>query len=193
HPAGPVPRGDDVDPAVAANPRARRLDSPRSRDGRRLDGVPRSACARGAVVRGAVARPHCEEEAIVSDARETILGRLERAVRTGRIPDSPRADGAAPQADAARAGSVADQFIVEARALGVEVFVEWSADAVRDRLGTLTNGMRALAWHPDRLPYKSGASLGGAMMAPAPRSDQGPAHGGRTRCPGPTAGARAAR
>jgi len=144
-----------------------------------------------------VARPNGDEERIVSDARAEILGRIERALRTGRIPDAAAADGLArdssperrtpaAQPDTARAlqTSDGDRFIVEARALGAEVFVEWSADAVRDRLGTLTAGKRVLAWNPDRLPFKCGDLLRGAVLGAAPRAEQARAEVGVTGCHG---------
>jgi L-lactate dehydrogenase complex protein LldG len=142
-----------------------------------------------------VARPHGAKGRIVSDPRAEILGRIERALRTGRIPDDRPADGhPAPSSDrrtAAPAGgpqalqtSDGDRFIVEARALGVDVFVEWSAEAVRDRLGKFTAGKRVLTWHADRLPYKAAAVLPGAVAGSAPRDEQARADVGVTGCHG---------
>jgi len=133
----------------------------------------------------------------MNDARAEILGRIERALRTGRIPDDGAAESvalhappeprtrAAP-ADGARAvqTSDGDRFIVEARALGVEVFVEWSPDAVRDRLARLIDGKRVLAWNPDRLPYKCTELLRGALLGSSPRADQAGADVGVTGCHG---------
>ena len=144
-----------------------------------------------------MARPNGDEEWIVSDARAEILGRIERALRTGRIPDAAALDTlalgsssergilAVPQ-EAARAlqASDGDRFIVEARALGIEVFVEWSADSVRDRLGFLVAGKRVLAWNPDRLPYNCGDLLRDAVLGAAPRAEQARAEVGVTACHG---------
>ena len=144
-----------------------------------------------------MARQEDEEERIVSDARAEMLGRIERALRTGRIPDDVAADSRGlhapsdrrtPPAAAERGRAVqtsdGDRFIVEARALGVEVFVEWSADAVRDRLARLIDGKRVLAWNPDRLPYKCTELLRGALLGSSPRADLAGADVGVTGCHG---------
>jgi LUD domain len=144
-----------------------------------------------------VAWSHGDPERIVSDARAEILGRIERALRTGRIPDDDRlaerpaldasSDGRPPApAGGARAfqASDGDRFILEARGLGIELFVEWSADAIRDRLGKLAAGKRVLAWNPDQLPYKCAAVLPGALLGSAPRAEQARADVGVTGCHG---------
>ena len=88
----------------------------------------------------------------MTDARAIILDRIERALRTARIPDGRSPESHArhsSQDEAARASqesgslTLADRFVLEARALGVEVFVEWSGDAVRDRLTKLVAKSRA--------------------------------------------------
>src|SRR5262249_37303766 len=73
---------------------------------------------------------------------------------------------------------------VEARALGVDVFVEWSAEAVRERLAKLAAGKRVLAWNPDRIPYKCDMVLTGAVLGSAPRAEQARADVGVTGCHG---------
>jgi L-lactate dehydrogenase complex protein LldG len=121
----------------------------------------------------------------VSDARTEILGRIARATRTGRIPADTMPEPAPEQNRAADASlNLGDRFILEARALGIELFVEWSADAARDRVGKLTSGKRVLAWNPDRLPYKCGAVLTGAVLGSAPRAEQARAEIGVTGCHG---------
>jgi L-lactate dehydrogenase complex protein LldG len=136
-----------------------------------------------------VACPRGDEVSTVSDARAAILDRVDRASRTGRIPDDHSAPSApirtASGRDArAQPGSVGDRFILEARALGVEVFVEWSADAVRDRLQQLTSGLCVLSWNPDRLPHRCGAALPGALLGSSPRTEQARAAVGVTGCHG---------
>jgi len=132
----------------------------------------------------------------VSGARTAILDRLARAQRTGRIPDvrSPerlplhedRADAVDRQG--ARAvqpgGPPADRFVVEARALGVEVYLESTSEAVCDRLRVLTAALRVLMWDADRLPYDCGAVVRGALLGSAPRAEQARADAGLTACHG---------
>jgi L-lactate dehydrogenase complex protein LldG len=127
----------------------------------------------------------------VSDARAAILDRIERALRTGRIPDEGAHERVAPGVShdagvraAPAAGTLADRFILEARALGIELFVEWSADAVRERLARLVDGKRVLSWSPDRLPYKCATVLTGAIPGSALLPDQARADVGVTGCHG---------
>jgi L-lactate dehydrogenase complex protein LldG len=134
----------------------------------------------------------------VSDARTVILDRIERAMRTGRIPEVRPAEGLGlhsesttlPLAavDGARAvqasGSLADRFVLEARALGVEVFVESTPAAVRERVRALVAGLRVLSWHRDRLPYDCGTVVADALPGSAPRREQARADVGVTACHG---------
>ena len=127
----------------------------------------------------------------MTDARAIILDRIERALRTARIPDGRSPESHArhsSQDEAARASqesgslTLADRFVLEARALGVEVFVEWSGDAVRDRLTKLVAGKRVLAWNPDRLPYDCRTVVAGAVRGSAPMAEQARADVGVTSC-----------
>jgi YkgG family uncharacterized protein len=126
----------------------------------------------------------------MKDARAVIFDRIERAMRTGRIPEDRSAESLALEAtvDRARAfqasGSLADRFVLEARALGVEVFVESSPDAVRDRLRTLVTGLLVLSWNGDRLPYFCGTVVADALPGSAPRQEQARADVGVTACHG---------
>jgi L-lactate dehydrogenase complex protein LldG len=134
----------------------------------------------------------------VSDARAAIFGRIERALRTARIPsvsgghDGARAvtDGARAVTDGARAfqasgsGEVLDRFLTEARAVGVETVVEGAADGVRERLATLVSGLRVLSWNIERLPYDAGEAFTGAIFGDAPRAEQAAADVGVTGCHG---------
>jgi L-lactate dehydrogenase complex protein LldG len=124
----------------------------------------------------------------VSDARTAILGRIERALRTARIPSTN--DRALDRTDGARAlqasegVSLLERFQTEARALGIDVFVETSAQAVRERLAALIAGLRVLSWNPDRLPYDAGGLVGNATFGSSPRADQAAAEVGVTGCHG---------
>jgi L-lactate dehydrogenase complex protein LldG len=128
-----------------------------------------------------MARAADVEASRMKDARALIFDRIERAMRTGRIPADAATEPAAEPRRAADT-SLGDRFIVEARALGVEVFVEWSADAARDRLGKLVAGKRVLTWNPDRLPYNCGTVVSGAILGSAPVAEQARADVGVTSC-----------
>jgi len=148
-----------------------------------------------------VARPRRGAEAIVSNARAAILGRIDRALRTGRIPSVTRDPDGAPafQASgssdtdgarafqASRSGEVLERFLVEARALGVQTFVEGAADGVRERLSTLVSGLRVLSWNLEQLPYDAGSVVAGASFGSAPRAEQAAADVGVTGCHGAVA------
>lgn len=58
------------------------------------------------------------------------------------------------------------RFVLEARAIHVEVFEEPSAEAVRERVAELIRGQAILAWAPNRLPYDVGQLLGLATLLP---------------------------
>ena len=124
-------------------------------------------------------------EAIVSDARAAILGRIDRALPTARIPSV----GGDPARVALHTGvseraTMLERFVAEARALGVETFVEGAADGVRERLATLVSGLRVSSWNLERLPYDAGAVLDGATFGSAPRAEQAAADVGVTGCHG---------
>src|SRR5262249_52767381 len=148
----------------AARPREGRMDHARARVSLRLDAVSRPQSAGDANLRGAMARASAGEEIIVSDARTAILDRIDRALRTARIPsDAGRASSASAGEESERAtvdppkrlwreggqagGTLIDRFVAEARVLGVETFVESSDDGVRRRLQSLIDGRRVLAWN----------------------------------------------
>jgi L-lactate dehydrogenase complex protein LldG len=80
-----------------------------------------------------------------------------------------------------------DRFVAEARALGVDAFVETTPEGVRDRLATIITGLRVSSWNPDQLPYGAGALVGGAAFGSSPRADQAAAEVGVTGCHGAVA------
>src|SRR4029078_9042299 len=143
-----------------------------------LGAVPRPEGAGRRDVRRTMAQPRCGPEVVMSDARTAILDRIARAVSTGRVPGAAGANHELPHRSR-RANGVAatersdndqdrsvlalrERFVAEARALGIETFVEATAEAVRDRLVTIIGNGRVLSWNPDQLPYGSGALIPGA-------------------------------
>src|SRR5262249_46115665 len=122
----------------------------------------------------------------MSDARTAILDGIDKALRTARIPATPPVIAAGAETEPARLGDAGtidlrERFATEARALGVDVFVETSPQAVRDRLTSLTSGLRVLSWNRDQLPYDAGDVIGG-LPGSAPRSAQAGAEVGVTGC-----------
>jgi L-lactate dehydrogenase complex protein LldG len=116
----------------------------------------------------------------MADARATILARVRDAQRTGRFPDAdarPAADAEPPSQD-----DVLARFLAELDALGVERWVEDSADAVRARIVALVDGGSVLSWNVDRLPYAVATALSGAATGESPRDVQARADIGITGC-----------
>jgi L-lactate dehydrogenase complex protein LldG len=141
------------------------------------------------------------EEIAMSDARTAILGRIDRALRTARIPSVAQymdtggarafqASGSDVDTGGARAfqasgsDNLLQRFLTEARALGVDTFVEPSPEHVRERLAAVIVGVRVLSWNPDQLPYGAGAVVGAATLGSSPRADQAAAEVGVTGCHG---------
>jgi L-lactate dehydrogenase complex protein LldG len=148
----------------------------------------------------------------VSGARAAILARVDRALRTARIPTFPREEperapepydsaagreeqerASAPQGDAGRRRdrggdpdrvALQERFVTEARALGVDVFVAASPEEVREHLRTLIDRFRVLSWNPERLPYGAGTLVAGAALGSSPRAEQAAAQVGVTGCHG---------
>ncbi len=123
----------------------------------------------------------------MSDARSVILERVERALRTARIPEASRVDveaGAAPAGRGDDRGSLRDRFVAEATALGVEAFVEATPEAVRARVAELIGGRRVLTWDADQLPYGVGTLVGAATRGSSSRDEQAAAEVGLTACHG---------
>ena len=137
----------------------------------------------------------------MSDARTEILARVDRALKTARIPTSARVDderasarqapsegarGLQPSGTEGGRKEVAlqERFVAEARALGVDAFVETSDDAVRTRLASLVNGLRVLSWNAEQLPYGAGGVVARAATGASPRDEQARAQVGVTGCHG---------
>jgi L-lactate dehydrogenase complex protein LldG len=117
----------------------------------------------------------------MSDARTIILDRIDRALRTARIPTTACPSAPAPPVRP-DARELCDRFLVEARALGVEAYVEGSAAAVRQRLTDVIGDRRVLSWSPEQLPYGAGAIVAGACLGSAALREQAEAHVGVTGC-----------
>jgi L-lactate dehydrogenase complex protein LldG len=141
----------------------------------------------------------------MSDAREVILARIERALRTGRIPvvpglgdparvardpsisnvgDAQRVGHTPPPPDVGRPlqGRLEERFLTEARALGVETFIEASPALVCQRLAEVIGDRRVLSWNPEQLPYGAGSVVAGALAGSAPVREQAQAGIGVTGC-----------
>jgi len=120
----------------------------------------------------------------MSDARATILGRIDAALRSARIPRM-RSTAAVP--DGTHAGSYAERierFASEARALGIDVYIEASEQAVRNRLTQVIDGRRVLSWNPEHLPYAAASVLGAPVTGTSPLEQQAAADIGVTACHG---------
>jgi len=137
----------------------------------------------------------------VSGARTAILDRIEGALRTARLPSVPeipnvpvgsgfsRTSPTGPPEGGPHEGqgdhdpkALLDRFLLEARALGVEAFVEGSVASVRERLAAIVGTRRVLSWNPERLPYDAGAIVAGACLGSAPLREQADAEIGVTGC-----------
>lgn len=117
----------------------------------------------------------------MSNARQVILDRIERALRTARIPSVAATPIPVPSARPDAQGLL-DRFLLEARAVGVDAFVEASAADVRRRLADVIGGRRVLSWSPEHLPYDAGAVVAGACTGSAPLRQQAEADVGVTGC-----------
>jgi L-lactate dehydrogenase complex protein LldG len=163
------------------------MDSAGAWAGWRLDHVTRSprSCRRLVSVRVAAAASEQEGCATVS-AREAILGRLRTARAAARLPRSPVA---APGSGALQKGlppasreALCDRFATEARALGVDCWIESTPEAVRARVISAVTGLRVYAWDADTLPYDAGSLVPDAATAASSRAIQAAADVGLTGC-----------
>src|SRR6185503_20167849 len=107
--------------------------------------------------------------------------RIDRALRTARIPSVAATPAPMPPVPPDAQGLL-DRFLREARAVGVDAFVEVSAAAVRQRLADVIGGRRVLSWNPERLPYDAGAIVAGNCLGSAPLREQAEAEVGVTGC-----------
>jgi L-lactate dehydrogenase complex protein LldG len=116
----------------------------------------------------------------VSSARDAILARLRAAASTARLP---QAEAPPPPERTPRSlAKCLSKFGEELAALGVQVFVEPTPDAVRARVAALAGDRRVLSWDPEHLPYGAGAALDRPIRASAPLVEQAAADVGITGC-----------
>jgi len=112
-------------------------------------------------------------------ARSIILNRLRRAERTGHVPTQAPS---APTLAAAQASGADNlrRFAAESQALGVNLFVEDSDDAVRSRIVALVGPHPVLQWDAAALPYDIGGLFPWALTGKSPRDAQASAEIGIT-------------
>lgn len=120
------------------------------------------------------------EVAKMSEARTAILRRLREGQRTGRMPAIPRAQ--VPEPSPQTADELAGRFSGELAALGVELHVEASADAVRTRVKTIVGEQRVFSWDAAFLPYDLGSVPMNFIFGTASRDEQAGAEIGLTGC-----------
>lgn len=114
--------------------------------------------------------------------RDAILGRLTASHAALRLP---RATAPSPPPPDRRSPSECLlRFHEEATALGIECFVELSAEDVRERVRRLTEDLRVLSWDAAQLPYGLGELVTNAAFARSPRDQQASADVGLTGCDG---------
>ena len=116
----------------------------------------------------------------MADARAAILARVRDAQRTGRFPEVSAAQ--AESSDAPPPETVLARFLAELDALGVDHYVEDSADGVRARIVSIVAGRSVLRWNVDKLPYAVATALPGAATGDSPRDAQASAEVGVTGC-----------
>jgi L-lactate dehydrogenase complex protein LldG len=158
-----------------------------------MDEVARLSGAGGENVPGPVAR--AREGACLVSVRTAILDRVRHAQRTGRIPVATGVAVAQPVRAAGSDSSASDagpkpcatneyveRFRAELAALGVESFVESSADEVHARVKAIVGGRSVLAWDARQLPYDVDRVLAGAARGSSQRDAQAAAQIGVTGC-----------
>jgi hypothetical protein len=81
------------------------------------------------------------------NARALILQRLRTAMPNNHLPRMavPPSSAVAPEGHEA----CVTRFVTEAKALGIECYVEGDTAAVHERLRTLVSGARVLSWNPE--------------------------------------------
>ena len=117
----------------------------------------------------------------MSAARSAILGRVKRALMTGRLP--PTASNHRHQSATRVEAMGLERFLSELDALGVAHHVASTAGEVRSIVSQIVNGRSVFAWDPDRLPYDIGQILGPSSITGANARDvQASAEIGVTGC-----------
>ena len=117
-------------------------------------------------------------------ARDRILARVHAAQRTGHVPVAQpfRAAYAEAGLKARATDDLLARFLREVTAIGVEPFVELTAEGVRARVARLVGDASVLRWDADCLPYGAGDVLARAADGASPRDVQAAAVFGVTGC-----------
>jgi L-lactate dehydrogenase complex protein LldG len=119
-------------------------------------------------------------------AREQILARLRAAEISGYVPVVPVAQAFRPAHEADLRSCAAEEllarFLTELTALGVEHYVEATADAVRARVATIVGDRPVFRWDADELPYGVADSLPASATGTSDRDAQAAAAIGITGC-----------
>lgn len=120
----------------------------------------------------------------MSGARDKVLARVRQAEKTTVLPPRQSETLATAEFESRSIAECMERFQRETTALGMETFVEESAEAVRSRVASLAAGKRIFCWNPHLLPYELGASLSNVCSSLDARADQALAEVGVTGCDG---------
>ena len=116
-------------------------------------------------------------------ARERILRAVRAAQTSGVIPRIPEASQEiGPPEPSPGVDECLARFRAEAAALGIELYVEESVQAVLTRLESLVSNSRVLRWSAEHLPYGAATVLPSAMTSAATLDEQACADVGVTGC-----------
>lgn len=119
-----------------------------------------------------------------ADARLAILARVRQAQVRAYIPEAKTGLPERLDYPALPPAALLTRLVEEFKLLGVEVFVEDSEEAVRERVRGLITGQSILSWDGARLPYGTGDCLRGETVRYGSdgKDDQGKADIGLTGC-----------
>ncbi len=119
----------------------------------------------------------------MSNARDTILASVRQGERTALLP---RAESQLGNLEFQNASTLQclERFQKEATALGIETFVEESADGVCSRVANLVLNRRIFCWDPGLLPYNLGRNLDNFCLSKNAVAEQAAAEVGVTGCDG---------
>jgi L-lactate dehydrogenase complex protein LldG len=120
----------------------------------------------------------------LNSARDMILARVRQAERTALLPREQSQELRSRAFEERSAEECLERFVKEMAALGIETFVEESADAVRRRVEDLVRNLLIFSWDPALLPYNLGSILSNFCLSQSPRERQAMAEIGLTGCAG---------
>lgn len=116
--------------------------------------------------------------------RDLILARVRQAERTATLPRPPVDAPQLLEFESRPAGECLERYRKEALAVGIEVFVEESAESVRNRISALVMKRRIFSWESKLLPYDVGNNLENFCLSGDAREEQASAEIGLTGCAG---------